>query len=159
MFVCWENSGDREKEHWVNTGSPAPNRRHMGSSTVWDPNRTMWESCHLLSMLSVTKGRKLHWNVKLLPWFTFSERRTGGVGSGLAVTCEALGTGWYFKQTNVPGCTVRFLHVACCLFQQILENLLQRALASARHIDTPTPTFGVCSAAHSTPLVRALSSA
>lgn len=52
-------------------------------------------------------------------------------------------------------------HVAYCLFQQILENLLLRALASAGHINT-SPTeipFGVCSAAHSAPVVRALSSA
>lgn len=143
--------GQREKQHWVNTESPVlplSDCRRVGSATVWDPCWTMWESGHLLSMLSITKGRKLHWNVKLLPWFTF-QRRTGGVSSGLTVTCETLGTGRYFKQTKVPAALPGSYHVAC-LFQRILENLLLRALASARHFNAPTTAvpFGVCSTVH-----------
>lgn len=116
VYLLREFWGQREKEHWVNTGSPAlllSHRRHTGSNTVWDPRWTMWESSHLLSMLSITKGRKLHWNVKRLPWFTFLERRTSGVSSRLAVTCEAWELAEISNKPRSPGCTVRFL--PCCL--------------------------------------------
>lgn len=58
VYLLREFWRQREKEDWVNTGSPEllwSNCRHMGSNAVWDPHWTMWESSHLLSMLSVTK--------------------------------------------------------------------------------------------------------
>lgn len=56
--VCfWRELGTEGEgalsKHWEPSAT-------VRSNTVWDPCCTMWESSHLLSMLSITQGRKLH---------------------------------------------------------------------------------------------------